>query len=175
MTDIKKPYIGLSEHRLTDLINAANPTQPPLMDGVDFLYGTPVETTYSGYNTRVRLKNQHPNGADRDIYYNRLSLAVLNELPDEFIGTVTTHDVEFYIHDILNEINSALGLTLIPSEVYNTKHSCGEESYPLVIKPQASLAWLGDTSYNFKLTPHLKVVITITDLDGLYPPLKVIR
>lgn len=174
MTQSTKPYSGLSAWRLTELINAANPNQPTLVDGVDFLYGDPVASVAAGYNTRVRLKSLRPSRPkDRDIYYNRLPLDVLNELPPAFIQPVVTDKETFTIHGILEEINYALGLDLEPQEVLNTTHNLGEPSYPLIIKEGASLAWLGNTRYDFKVDPlviDLSAVIRVTNLDGLYPP-----
>ncbi len=175
MATLNKPYVGGGAQRLTDLINESNPAQIPIYDGIDFLYGVPVDTTHAGYNTRVRLKNLRADGKDRDIYYNRLSLEVLSELPDGFIEPVSTEDMDFHIHGILDLINNALGLNLATDEVFDSHHRQGQPSYPLIIKPKASLAWLDNTRYDFQVIGgliELNTVILNLNLEGLYPPKK---
>lgn len=174
MSEIIKPYSGLSNDRLTKLINDANPNKPALVEGVDFQFGKPLSTTRSGYNTRVRLKSLSPDkAADQDIYYNRLSLEVLNDLPPGCIKEVHIGTSEFSIHGAIDAINLALGLDLTIEEVKDRVFVEPQEKYPLTIGNQGSFAWLDNTTYYFTLGEGdmwLADLLTKIYLDGLYPP-----
>lgn len=174
MSEINKPYSGLSRDRLTKLINASNPNQPALVEGVDFQFGKPLSTIQTGFNTRVRLQNLNPSKAtDRDVFYNRLGLEVLADLPPGFIKKVSTGSYDFSIHQAIDAINLALGLDLTVTEVKDEHFTVRREKYPLTIGNQGSLAWLDNTTFYFtieEIDQWLADVWQITDLDGLYPP-----
>lgn len=178
MSEINKPYLGLSSVRLTTLINKSNPDQAPLRLGTDFQFGSPHPTTESGYNTRVRLQNLNPEGSDQDIFYNRLGLDVLADLPEGFVSKVAIGSYDFTIHGAINAINAALGLNLKTDEVVDHHFTTPQAKYPLTIGNRGSLAWLDDTTYFFELySPEVELhtVWQVTFLDGLYPPAKIIR
>lgn len=143
-----KPYSGKSKDRLVELINHDNGTN--LVEGVDFVFGT-VESHSGngGRNTRIKLiPTDTENYGEEYVNYYRLSINVLDLLPDEFIEIVNIAQVPFTIHSILDDINTSLGLDLEPSEVVNETHSIEQQFYPLKIRV-GSFAWLPST-YNFK-------------------------
>ncbi len=174
MSEIIKPYSDISRDRLTKLINDSNPNQQPLVEWIDFQFGKPLSTTKTGFNTRVRLKNLNPDKAsDRDVFYNRLGLDVLGELPEGFIKEVDTGTYEFSIHGAIDAINSALGLDLTIEEVVDRSFVLPQDKYPLTIGNNGSFAWLGDTTYYFTIKDQsvwLASIWTNVYLDGLYPP-----
>lgn len=141
-----KPYKGLSNDRLTDLINSDNGTT--LVEGVDFNYGPVTESAGTGgRNTAIELiptdTTQYTSSVVR---YTRLPIHVMGLLPEGEVDSVEISELPFTIHQILPKINEALGLDLTPDEVLNTTHTQRHSVYPLTILP-GSLAWLPSTYY----------------------------
>ncbi len=140
-----KPYTGTSNDRLTALINAANGTN--LVEEIDFTYGLPQPTIGPrGENTKVVLTPCAGTlyRGPVTIYYNRLSLDVLNLLPEGFIKPALIDVFPFCMQNVLGNIDDALGLQLEPHEVINVCFDNPQPSYPLTITPN-SLAWLPST------------------------------
>lgn len=165
-----KPYGGSSRQRLTDLINSANKSQ--LIEGVDFEYGDLQSfSPHPGTNTKVTLRSLRTDKVDADVFYTRLGIDVLANLPPSLLQKVHLPEPPFSIHDVLDEINRALGLDLEPDEVVNLRYTTPQESYTLRIAPNRSLAWR-DSQYLFKAehAKDLSVEFTITSLNGLHPP-----
>jgi hypothetical protein len=82
------------------------------------------------------------------MHYWRLPLTAVNDLPDGFIVPVEIAAVPFSLHDILDDINTALGLTLSVNEVVDQTFTVEQASYPLRINELASYAWL-DSDFSF--------------------------
>lgn len=153
-----QPYLGASATRLTALVNHDNQGQPharQLQYGVDFVFGAPVALTGDpNRNTTVVMHPLPGSGANKDtpIHYTRLPLDVLNALPEGWISPVTVPSEGFSIHGILDLINEALGLSLIPEEVYNDVYTNGNSpSYPLRIRDEVCLTWIG-SNFRFAAT-----------------------
>ena len=108
---------------------------------------------------------------DTDINYARLGIDVLSHLPEDFIRNVWIDGFPFGIHEILDRINEALGLDLVSEEVVDLRFDYLQEAYPLRIVPGKSYAW-AESEYLFKIaeTVDLATVLTVTSLNGLYPP-----
>lgn len=164
-----KPYSGSSDTRLENLINANNAEQ--VFQGVDYTFDIPgVNTTSEPGNTAVVLK---PIETDKyrntTITYDRLPLSVLSDLPSGEITPVQVSALPFSIHDILTDINSALGLDLSTEEVEDKIYTEKQDTYVLSVKQ--SLAWL-DSSFAFPAEHpqseiQLSEVIQNTELTGL--------
>lgn len=144
-----RPYAGFSNDRLTKLINDNNGAT--FATGVDFIFGPYAASSVGGHNTRVRVipLNQQLY-VEQNVYYTRLDLQVLTRLPAGEIQPVTLTELPFMIHDILDDINAALGLNLLPSEVLNEEHTAVQTHYPLRIKADSSLAWV-PSMYEFEI------------------------
>lgn len=152
------------------MVNRAN--KKNLVYGVDFIFGVPTaDSGVDGRNTKVdviplRNLNKYKMA---DVSYARLSVNVLNLLPDGFTKPVLIHAVPFRIHEILPRINEALGLDLVPEEVEDALCESVDELYTLTIK-EGSLAWL-PSSIEF-VAQHvtdipLESILTVTVLNGL--------
>lgn len=169
MLESTQPYRGTSNQRLVDIINATNGKN--LQEGVDFRFGVPKSVSEDeGFNTRIRLHRLNANyGSDVDIEYTRQPISVLNELPERWIITPNVR-APFYIHDVLTEINQAIGLDLLPHEVENTYYPEELDAYRLTIT-ESSLAWQPGSYYDVQIKEiWLDMSILNTRLDGLYPP-----
>lgn len=165
------PYQGSSAQRLTDLINNDNDTT--LVLGSDFTFGPmSVYVDEAGRNTQVALI---PGPGTRykaaTVHYTRLGIDTLSELPDGSLKAVAVGPTPIVIHDILPQINFALGLTLTVDEVQNNTFGERLDSYDLTIRENASLAWLGSTFQFAARHPDEPVpideVFLITNLSGL--------
>jgi hypothetical protein len=170
---LTQPYGGLSNDRLTALINANNPTTP-VVEGVDFSYGPPRDySDGAGRNTEVTLTpvaGTHYTNQE-NVHYTRLPIDVLSLLPVGFVRPVVIDSFPFSIHSSLDAINAALGVNLIPDEVEDTTYSEEQASYVLHVLGSTSLAWL-DSTYEFQVQlPNqdipLSEVIVQPHLTGL--------
>lgn len=143
-----KPYAGTSRQRLTDLINQANQTNRE--EGVDFRFSLPVqETGPSGQNTSAVLNPVEGTlfKSPVKVFYNRLDLSVLADLPAGEIQPVVISSAPFWMRTHLSQINDALGLSLLPDEIHNDYVSELSSSYTLRINETFSHAWIN--SYRF--------------------------
>lgn len=149
MPDTQEPYKGTSEVRLVDLINEANGTELKLTD--DFTFGAISDyTDAQGRNTKIVLKaNASTSFADDVVFYNRLPITVLTNLPDIDERIVRIESLPTSVHELLDDINETLGLDLTTDEVLNTTITEKESTYPLTIV-DGSVAWLPST-YNFNV------------------------
>lgn len=142
------PYIGLSNVRLTAMLNKDN--NKTLREGVDFTYGDVVAIIgRGGRNATVRLTpvsgSGYPNA--QDIQYWRLGIDALGRLPAGSTDPVPVPKPPFRIHGILPVINTALGLNLTPAEVEDSLYTEEAPSYALKVV-EGSLAWYPST-YSF--------------------------
>lgn len=149
-TEVVKPYEGADFNRLSDKLNELNSTNHQYFD--DYTFGTPIlDNSIPGYNTQVDI---HPQDKfkynTQTLKYNRLSLSILNNLPEGWITPVRLTKIPFTIHEMLSVINFHLGLTLQASEVENTTYTSEQSEYTLRISSStSSLAWT-KSSYSFK-------------------------
>jgi hypothetical protein len=145
------PYIGLSNLRLTAMVNKDN--NKTLTEGVDFTYGEIVAIIgRDGRNAMVRLTPVAGSGypSAQEIQYWRLGIDALGRLPAGSTDSVPVPRLPFNIHGILPVINTALGLNLRPAEVEDSIYTEEAPSYALKIV-DGSLAWFPST-YNFPAT-----------------------
>lgn len=165
-----KPYAGTSQTRLSELIR--NAQQPPLPTAVQYTFSNLRTGTASvdGATDVTVVASVGPRTDPAiDINYQRLSIDVLSLLPPGFIEEVPVQELPFSIHDILPEINAALGIDLLPEEVVDEVFTEALETYPLTINEPASYAWYSSVYY-FKMGQgdiNLSDVITNTIMDGL--------
>jgi hypothetical protein len=161
-----KPYLGTSQDRLTALINAANGTN--LVEGVDFTFGLPQATTGPrGENTKVVLTPCAGTlyKGPVTVYYNRLPITVLNDLPVGFVKPVLIDTFPFCMQNALGAIDDALGLVLLPEEVVNICYQTPQDHYPLTITDK-SLAWLPGTLTFFAVS---SAFLNLETLPSLLP------
>lgn len=168
------PYIGKSNDRLTAMINKDN--KSTLQEGVHFTYGAVEDhTDADGRNSKIVLTpvpgTKFKEAAE--VYFWRLDLAVLGELPAGSIDKVYNVTLPTSIHQLLPRINAALGLTLQPAEVKDTAIATQVATADIEIEA-GSLAWLAGTKFTIDLdegdSPEgipLVTVITQPDLSGL--------
>lgn len=155
-----KPYAGKSNDRLTTLINADNrliaeeagEEYVDLVEGVDFTYGIMAAAVGpGGRNTKIEIiPTDLDNFTTSTPGYTRLSIDTLSQLPEDYTDPLEILTYPFSIHDILDEINAALGLDLTPEEVVNTVINTPAMRHPLTINA-TSVAWIAST-YNFRTT-----------------------
>lgn len=146
------PYSGSSAQRLTAVINKDNHKELRL--GADFTFGLPID--FEEIEQRVVVRNTqvllvpvfgtryHP----EYVFYERLTLQALYDLPEGYIAPVVVPPGSFYIHDILDSINAALGLNLAADEVVNAFFEEELDAYPLHTLNDVCLAWL-DSDFTF--------------------------
>jgi hypothetical protein len=111
---------------------------------------------------------------DEWVFYRRLGLTALDRLSEGFIQPVIIPTTPFRIHDILPQINAALGLDLSPDEVVDQTFFAVQDDYPLRIIEANSLAWF-DSDFRFKAVVEspgeeipLSFAIPNTELNGLF-------
>lgn len=170
MADMR-PYGGTSLARLAKMINDDNATN--LIPGVDYTLGPPLAyTDTEGRNTQVLLTPlvETDVKVPQNVHFWRLDLAVLGELPSGYVQPVVIDTVPFTIHQILPQLNQALGLDLEASEVVNTRYTVPQAAYALQIRNESSLAWTGSFGFQAQFPePYIPLanVITETRLVGL--------
>lgn len=145
---IQNPYKGESVARLVALMNETNGTNYAI--DTDFTISTLGPTTGSDFrNSQFLVTPTSSEFEEQTLRFRRLSLSILNEVPQDTIRPVTIPQVPFSIHEILPEINDALGLDLTPDEVLDTEYTEFLGYYRLQIAgPRASFAWL-ESGYTF--------------------------
>lgn len=149
MADSTTPYAGSSAQRLVALINQDNASNLQL--GVDFTFGLPLPySDAKGRNTQVSLIPSATSKwrSPETIHYTRLSLRVLRELPSGWIQPVLIANAPFSLQDVLDSINSALGINLDIEEIVNVQYDALQATYRLPINEQVSLAWI-DSDFVF--------------------------
>jgi hypothetical protein len=165
------PYIGRSSARLLALLNADNGTN--YQEGVDLTFGEPVIKAGPGTrNTQVTITpvDTTKYSGPQDLHYTRLGLDALSRLPNGALDVVEIPALPFSIHQVLPQINTALGLNLTPAEVEDTIYTESAPTYALKVVGNASLAWV-DSEFSFPVhitgeDVWLGTVITNTSLDG---------
>ena len=145
------PYAGTSLERLIALMNSVNKTNYQI--GIHFNFGKMYDVFPSDrYNTRIKIiPVDTATYSEQYFFYRRLPISVLEKLPPGFITPVELNIFPFTIHQLLPNINLALGLDLTPDEVYDDAFTDLRSTYPLRIKPNASMAWTTST-YFFSVT-----------------------
>lgn len=149
MPSLPYPYVGLSPQRLTDLINSDNGTALQL--GVDFNFSTPLPySDAAGRNTKVTMVPVDTSKyASTEVHYWRLPLTVLNDLPAGSVQPVQLQQVPFTLHQVLDAINTGLGLNLTYADVVDQTYATQQASYALHINEASSLAWI-DSAFQFQ-------------------------
>lgn len=170
---LPKPYGGLSNDRLTALINFYNPDRT-IQEGVDFTYGPPqAYTDAQGRNTKVTLTpvSGTQSTQPEDVHYWRLAIGVLSLLPEGVVQQVVIDSFPFSIHTSLDAINEALGVDLALDEVEDATYAEPQDSYTLTVLGVDSLAWLNSTyEFQVRLSEQdipLSEIIIQRELSGL--------
>lgn len=170
-----RPYKGTSPQRLVALINQENGSDLQL--GIDLSFGPPAPwVDEQARNTKISAIPSPTSiyKKPQDVFYWRLNLRVLDNLPDGVVEKVVIPGFPFSIHSILPAINAALGLDLRPEEVEDTLYETEQALYSLTIKADVSEAWIGDFEFETRLegTPQpLSEIIVVRLLNGLnYTP-----
>ncbi len=170
MDDVITPYAGTSANRLTALINQTNASE--LVEGVDFVYSELTVSAKPGFNTAIVLHAKKPGKGHSTAYYNRLSLDVLNDLPDDMLLPVVIPSYPTSTHRVLDRINRALGLALTEQEVIDEPYASYQELAVLKINGSTgSRAWL-ESEYLFYVVEagNIEQEIHNPVLNGLTPP-----
>lgn len=148
MADPRQPYKGLSEERLVDMANSDNGTNWKLGEDLEFS-SLKVRVSPGGRNTAIEVLPLKPTHKQQTLTYTRLPLDVMYSLTRDQLRPVKLESVPFSIHEKLDEINDALGLTLTPEEVVDTTYTEVKGIYELQIAHNtASVAWL-QSKYQF--------------------------
>lgn len=148
-----QPYKGTSQARLSQLIRVAQ--QPVLPADVNFTFGAPQAGSEPvDGSTTVSAEAYQANRHDPpvDIHYTRLSVDALKRLP---AGEIIPFDPILFpttVHAILPQINKALGLDLVGSEVEDTPLPDIPANGLTIMVTSASLAWLPG-EYFFPFAP----------------------
>lgn len=152
------PYKGLSTDRFTALIKENNPkTQFPYIS-FDFAESS-VSTEFAGYNSSVdvvskRVVEELDGGVvsypPQPVAYTRLPLDVLALLPPGELEVVMNLTLPFRIHQILDVLNEAFGLDLLPHEVVDTEYTVRQQFYEIEILDEGNLAWIPGTKHRFE-------------------------
>lgn len=166
-----RPYKGQSPQRLIAMINQKNGSNLQL--GIDLTFGPPVSwVDEENRNTKISAipTEQSIYSKPQDVFYWRLNLQVLGNLPEGVVEKVVIPGFPFSVHQILPAINEALGLDLREEEVEDTLYGTEQALYNLRINPATSEAWYGEFSFATRLegTPKpLGEVIVVRALNGL--------
>lgn len=170
------PYAGESDARLTAQMNSDNASQlvagqpyAPLRLHTDFEFGPPMAySDTDGRNTEVAVNITRPEYQGTDyIQCTRQPLTILNALPQGYVDMVVLEKVPFKLSDILDKINSALGLNLVVSEIRDQLYSAVQPTYPLPIDATQSLAWI-DSDFTFNAAMPLNLIVANTAMNGLF-------
>lgn len=152
-----KPYKGTSQARLSQLIRSAQ--SPALPSNVNFDFGAPTagSAPVEG-STTVSAEAYSTGRRDQpvDINYKRLSVDALKRLPS---GELVPFDPIIFptsVHAILPQINAALGLDLVTSELEDTVLPSIPVNGLTLTVTEASLAWLPG-EYFFSYVPDAPV------------------
>lgn len=168
---IVNPYAGSSKQRLSDLLNSVNTRQYHV--GVHYDFGHMFEYSDDyGRNTSIEIIPRSSMGdiPPQRAQFRRLPLNLLGELPFSATDRVTV-TLPFYLHDVLEEINSVLGMNLEPHEVENAYYDTSQSTYRLTIT-ENSEAWIEGSFFDFRALVHgeqipISDVIMNTTLQGL--------
>jgi hypothetical protein len=126
------------------MINTDN--QKQFVVGVDFAFGSPQSySDAEGRNTAVTVQPLEGDAVafPETVYYERLNISILNNLPDGIIKEVVLPVVPFTLSSVIDRINTALGLNLTTDEIVDKTITTVEDSYTLTINEATSLGWLG--------------------------------
>lgn len=148
MATTYQPYKGTSKSRLLVMANDDNGTNHKDPEDVQF-ENVRQNTGPGGRNTAITAIPTDTSKQSQVLRYTRLPLSVLYDLGREQLRPVKIESVPFKIHDILDEINDALGLDLLPEEVTNNEYTELKGIYTLRIAgATSSIAWTS-SSYDF--------------------------
>lgn len=148
MATTYQPYKGTSKDRLLAMANDDNGTSHKIPEDLEF-EGLRQNTGPGGRNTAITTVPTDTSKQSQVLRYTRLPLSVLYDLGREQLRPVKIASVPFKIHDILDEINDALGLDLLPEEVTDNEYTEIKGIYTLRIAgATSSLAWTS-SSYDF--------------------------
>lgn len=148
MATTYQPYKGTSKNRLLDMANDDNGTSYTIPEDVEF-EGVRQNSGPAGRNTAITAIPTDTSKQSQVLRYTRLPLSVLYDLSRDQLRPVKIESVPFKIHDILDEINDALGLDLLPEEVTNNEYTEIKGIYTLRIAgATSSIAWTS-SSYDF--------------------------
>lgn len=165
------PYQGLSVDRLAALINSDNNTSYKL--GKDFTLGAPsAVTTDTGRNAQVTLTPTSGSGIARPqrLTYTRLGIDAIGRLPTNSVDAVPVDKLPTTTTGLLDAINTALGLDLLPAEVEDLTYSTLLDTFALTIA-DGSYAWTPGSTYHFSVAvaqaPDLSTSLSNANL-GLF-------
>lgn len=148
MATTYQPYKGTSKSRLLEMANNDNGTNHKDPEDVQF-ENVRQNSGPAGRNTAITAIPTDTSKQSQVLRYTRLPLSVLYDLSRDQLRPVKIESVPFKIHDILDEINDALGLDLLPEEVTNDEYTEIKGIYTLRIAgATSSIAWTS-SSYDF--------------------------
>lgn len=148
MATTYQPYKGTSKNRLLEMANNDNGTNHKDPEDVQF-ENVRQNSGPEGRNTAITAIPTDTSKQSQVLRYTRLPLSVLYDLSRDQLRPVKIESVPFKIHDILDEINDALGLDLLPEEVTNNEYTEIKGIYTLRISGStSSIAWTS-SSYDF--------------------------
>ncbi len=155
-----------------DLINEQNSTSLP---GTAVTFGAPTEVVADGIATTLVVSSVEGSGyrGDVSMTYNRVPLSFMNDNePDLVIETEATTT-----QGLIEFLNTTFGILLTNADIVDAPIPELEADVNTGVELSAnaaSLVWHGDVTLQLTATLiTLASVLTVTTLDGLYPPLPV--
>lgn len=148
-----KPYKGTSQERLSELIRVSQPSRLPSY--VNFNFGPPrpgPEPDEKSTTVLAEAYTSNRHDAPVAVNYRRLSVDALTRLPPGELVPFDPITFPTTVHAILPQINAALGLDLVTSEVRDEPLDVMPLNGITVKINDTSLAWLAG-EYFFPYAP----------------------
>lgn len=162
-------FLQTNNKIVLDLINEQNSTALP-QSAVSF--GAPVEVVADEIATDLLVSSNQGSGYRGNVTmrYNRVPLSFMNDNePDLVIETEAEST-----HGLIEFLNTTFGIQLTTADIVDapiTGLQPDVDTGVEVAANPASLVWHGDVLLQLTLTLiTLSTVLTVTTLDGLYPP-----
>ena len=158
-----------NEKIILDLLNEQNGASLP--EGA-VLFGTPAEVVEGEIATTLEVTAAEGSGykGSVNVGYNRVPLSFMNTSEPNLV--LETEAVT--AHGLIGALNTAFGIQLTVDDLVDSALPAVEPNVEVnatISATATSLVWHGPVT--LKITAplvELSTVLTVTDLDGLYPP-----
>ena len=135
-SSVQFPYQNTSDTRVTALANTQNNTAWVL--GTDFEFGIVQSISGPGNkNVRIEVISLKDGYEDQWLYLHRLPASDIGTQPPENFEDVNHPGRAFSIHEILDDINAALKLSLTPEELEDTHFDADNENVYITLTDQS--------------------------------------
>ena len=155
--EITMPYRQSSDARVTGLANTQNNTSWVL--GIDFEFGEVESVSGPGNkNARIKINSLKDGYEDQWLYVHRLPTSDIGNQPAENFEDIQHPGRDFTIHEILDEINAALKLSLTPEELEDTHFEADNENVYITITDQSKCWQPGIYALSMSFTQNVRLV-----------------